>query len=200
MILAGREVTAIFTFDQWPVARCPPWAWPVITALSSQDLSSVFPNSASRHAPRERLLSPHSAHARAPLTQTRAPLYSKCSPLFRQVVWPWLESPDVSISRVRNKTQTREIEILIIICFCEENKNLVKLLSGLNTVFIWSEIRQGNLRFYDCWGSRYFTKKCFAISCSWLPAPALQCQQHWDSEHEARKGRGAEAALSRLNP
>ena len=115
------------TSDQWPVSPLS-----LASYYSSQDLSLVFPNSASRHAPRERLLSPHSAHARAPLTQTRAPLYSKCSPLFRQVVWPWLESPDVSISWVRNKTQTREIEILIIIiCFCEENKNLVKLLSGL---------------------------------------------------------------------
>ena len=129
MILAGREVlqSLHLTSDQCPVSPLS-----LASYYSSQDLSSVFPNSASRHAPRERLLSPHSAHARAPLTQTRAPLYSKCSPLFRQVVWPWLESPDVSISWVRNKTQTREIEILIIIiCFCEENKNLVKLLSGL---------------------------------------------------------------------
>ena len=82
MILAGREVTAIFTFDQWPAqARCPPVSPGQLLPLS------VFPNSA---AQTRALWAPTFAAQRA---RTRLIL-----PDARTVILKMLSSPPLLLS------------------------------------------------------------------------------------------------------
>ena len=185
---------------------CNLYIWPVTGWAGPGYYSSVFPNSALRLSRDTR---PESAYfRRAPRTHEpprRAHRYVQNAflilfALLRQVVWPWLKSPDVSISRVRE--ETRKIEVSILVKKSTGRIFLLNFCLVAYTIFSKSEIRQEILCSWLLGKSVVYKKKV-------SPSPVCGCPHHKTSMsttarfkkiREKRKMRGTGPPLSRLNP